>query len=396
MRLEEAAPRREGLLAAHRRARRSPTPTSGAEPGAEPRPLRFLGEEAGEHRVELRSCVALVVRLEDPRLGLDDLPERPERDALAVGQAAAVAPRDDVRPLVERGAELGHEPALADPGLADDRDELHGRLALGAEERLEQERALVLAADEWAVRGGFRLADAAPCADNAPHRDRLGLPLCLHRVECLEGDRRFGRAHGRLVDEHRTDGSCRLQTRGGVHDVPGHDALASFRASAESDDRLARRHGRANRELEPLVAQLLDRLQDPEPGAHGPLGVVLVRDRRAEDRHHRVADELLDRSAEALDVGLDALVVGTERRSDVLGIGAVGTIREADEVDEEDRYDLPLLADGGGFRQTRAARETEARSLRVLLAARRADDHGRIFAAAESGVYAAVGRSGGS
>ena len=51
-----------------------------------------------------------------------------------------------------------------------------------------------------------------------------------------------------------------------------------------------------------LVALLAAPIADRERGADGPLGIVLVRDRRAEDRHHRVADELLDRAAAALDL----------------------------------------------------------------------------------------------
>ena len=41
---------------------------------------------------------------------------------------------------------------------------------------------------------------------------------------------------------------------------------------------------------------------DRERRADGALGIVLVRDRRAEERHHRVADELLDRAAVALEL----------------------------------------------------------------------------------------------
>ena len=51
---------------------------------------------------------------------------------------------------------------------------------------------------------------------------------------------------------------------------------------------------------------------DRERRPHRPLGVVLVRDRRAEERHHRVADELLDRSAETLELGAQMRVVRRE------------------------------------------------------------------------------------
>ena len=62
----------------------------------------------------------------------------------------------------------------------------------------------------------------------------------------------------------------------------------------------------------------------------------------AEERHHRVADELLDRAAVALELGAHALVVGAEYRLDVLGIERLGLRREPDEVAEDDRDDLPL------------------------------------------------------
>jgi hypothetical protein len=100
-----------------------------------------------------------------------------------------------------------------------------------------------------------------------------------------------------------------------------------------------------------------------------------VRDGRAEDGHHRVADELLDRPAETLDVCLDPFVVGPERRADVLRVRPIGPVRETDKVDEEDGDDLALLAEGRSVLEGNAARETEAGMFRVLLPAREADLH---------------------
>ena len=83
----------------------------------------------------------------------------------------------------------------------------------------------------------------------------------------------------------------------------------------ERDERLARR------DPDPQLELFLEReLANRERCADGPLGVVLVRDRRAEQRHHGVADELLDRAAVALELRADALVVRAEHRLDVLGV----------------------------------------------------------------------------
>ena len=63
------------------------------------------------------------------------------------------------------------------------------------------------------------------------------------------------------------------------------------------------------------------------PDANRALGIVLVCDRGAEDGHDRVTDEFLDRSAEVLDVGSKALVVGPDASPHVLGVRAPRTPR---------------------------------------------------------------------
>ncbi len=188
-------------------------------------------------------------------------------------------------------------------------------------------------------------------------------------------DRALRGAHGHLVDEHRPNGCGRLQPRSGVDDVAGDDSLSALGACTECDDGLARGDGGAHGDLEPVGAELLDRVQNSEPGAHCTFGVVLVRHGSAEDRHHSVSDELLHGSAEPLDVGLHALVVRAQRRADVLRIGAVGAAREADEIDEEHRNDLPLLPCGSRVDERLCARKAEPRTLRVLLTARGANPH---------------------
>ena len=90
---------------------------------------------------------------------------------------------------------------------------------------------------------------------------------------------------------------------------------------------------------------LLEReIADRERSANCALRVVLVRCRRTEERHYRIADELLDRAAVTLELRADALVVRAEQRLHVLGIHRLGARREADEVAEDDRDDLALAA----------------------------------------------------
>ena len=74
---------------------------------------------------------------------LQHLDDRPVRDPLAVGEAAAA---DDRR--LDRRQGLGDEPRLADAGLADDRHELAALLGLHALPGLAEERELALASDE--------------------------------------------------------------------------------------------------------------------------------------------------------------------------------------------------------------------------------------------------------
>ena len=89
------------------------------------------------------------VRLEDSGVSLRHLGERPVRHPLAVRQRAALPPVvDDLRVGVHDARELVHEPALADPRDAHERDELRRALLSRALESIRQEVELALAADE--------------------------------------------------------------------------------------------------------------------------------------------------------------------------------------------------------------------------------------------------------
>ena len=92
-------------------------------------------------------------------------------------------------------------------------------------------------------------------------------------------------------------------------------------------------------------------------GAHRANRVVAVRDRRAEHRHHRIADVLVDAAAKALDDLVGGCVEPLEQRMHVLRIERPRHPRVIDEVREDDGDRSPLaiamLARSPGSRRTR-------------------------------------------
>ena len=99
---------------------------------------------------------------------------------------------------------------------------------------------------------------------------------------------------------------------------PGDHPLA---ARTDGHRGLAGQHAGAGLEAR---AERLDRVDDLEGRADAALGVVLVGDRGAPDRHHRVADELLDRAAVALDLLPGGVEVPAQQLADLLGVPALG------------------------------------------------------------------------
>ncbi len=318
-----------------------------ADERADPREQPVAVVDLGRHGpVELGGSLRGAVRLEDAGVGLDDLAEGPERDAVSVRQTAPLAPAHQARALLDVGEQLAAEAALADAGLADDRDQLTRALAGSALEAGDQRRLVGVPADQ---RGGERAGDVGseprPRLKRLPEEQRLRLALDRNPLERREIEHAVGRSKGRLRDRHGVDRRGGLHAGRGIHDVAGDERLAELGPRLQRDHRFPGVHAdpHLQRRLRVLLVQLRDLFEDPEPGAHGPLGVVLVRDRRTEHRHHRVADELLDRAAMAFEHGAHAVVIRTKPRPHVLRVGLLGRRGEADQVAEEHGHDLPLL-----------------------------------------------------
>ena len=113
--LEEAAPGGERLVPAiAAELRFAGEAEEREEVRLDPRLVARAGERVLDGLVDLGRDLVRRVLLEDAGLRLDDLAERPERDPVAVGEAAALAPGDELGVGVDDPVELVDEPALPD------------------------------------------------------------------------------------------------------------------------------------------------------------------------------------------------------------------------------------------------------------------------------------------
>ena len=77
----------------------------------------------------------------------------------------------------------------------------------------------------------------------------------------------------------------------------------------------------------------------------GAIGVVLVRDRRAEDGEDAVAEDLVDTPTELVDVALQPLEGTVDEALDAFGVEVLAEGGVADDVGEEDRDHPTLLGE---------------------------------------------------
>ena len=315
--------------------------------------------EQVRHRVARARLPELLDRLlrrvvvGDPRRRLHHLRERPVRDALPERRAPS---REDARALEPR-EELLREPALADPGVAEDRHELRTPVANDTGEDVAEHVELLLAADVRR-RDADRSPRRAVGADDAPHLDRAVQPLQRAVAERLDGH-----APGRETVRRRAD-----------QDLAGLRALLEACGDVE---RLTGGEGRVTRlrddlaglDPDPHGQVSLARLEDGDGCAHGALGVVLVRDRHAEHGHDRVSGELLDRPAVRRDVRRGTVEERGHAAPDDLRVASGDECGGIDEIDEQRRRELALHgrslgsreeAPRGGFPHLAARRRTSS------------------------------------
>ena len=319
--LEQGAPGGEQLLAAV--ARQLGQAQQAGQPRLDEAALLGVVQELLQHGGQLRPGGGSILSLGDLRPQPHHLGQRPVADPLPVGRRAALVPVRRLDHAVQVLLELPGEPGLADAGLPDDRHQPRLALSAGGVEQVLQLLQLVLAAHERRLQraGPAAAAAARDHGDRSPGRDRRGLALEHPLPRRLVADGIAGGPIGGLAHQHGARLRHRLQSAGGVDHVAGDHALA---LGADGHGRLTGEHRRAGVERLVAVRDGADARHERQGGADRALGVVLVGSGRSPDRHHRVADELLDRPAVPLHDPPRHLEVAGQQLARLLRVAILG------------------------------------------------------------------------
>src|SRR3989441_4705228 len=227
-----------------------------------------------------------------------------------------------------------------------------------------------------------------------PDRDARALEVLLPAVEEVEETRREPCG---LLGHADTARPRQLLHAGGEPDDVTLRGVVHAQIVADSpDDDLARVEAHPHREIEPALAPHVfgerpEVARQLERGRAGALGVVLVGDRGAEERHDAVAGVLVDRPLVVVDAVREDPEEAIEEAMPLLGIDTLSELHRARDVGEEDGDGLALALEralggenlldevarrvgarlGGGrrHRQMRAAVVAEPRPGGVLVSA---------------------------
>ena len=186
----------------------------------------------------------------------------------------------------------------------------------------------------------------APRTQREPCRDRLALALRDDRLELSIFDRVTGRLPRAITDEDLARRCRRFETRGRVRHISHHRVLPVFGGTDDAGHHLTCADPDMQRTNDAGIGRRRDRRDHLERTPHGALGVVLVRDRCAEDSHDAVPQHVHDRAAEPddviahlpRDVGSDPL--------DLFRIQTFGQAREPREISEYHGGDPAFLTKG--------------------------------------------------
>jgi hypothetical protein len=301
--------------------------------------------------LELRHRDIVGIALVDADPPLEKINERVKGRGAAKGEAMPLAPVGVAR----AAAELVEQARLTDPGFADDEHDLAVPGARPGERGLER-LELVPAPDEGrepALGPGVEARSAFARRLDGPRAD--GLRFAAHRQlteragvkvvgdETVRGLADYDRSRLRGLLQARGDVG-RVADRRIVHPEVAPDAADHDEPAIET---LAHPEGEGAVLLQ-LALIVCEGALDAERGAHGPLCMVLVSDRSAEECHDAVTEELVHRAFVAVHLGQHDLERVRHQRVDNLGVEPGRECGEAGDVNEQDR-DLFALALQGGL-----------------------------------------------
>jgi hypothetical protein len=328
----------------------------------QPLPLRVIGGEVAEREDGRHRPVQARVELEQPGgdLGADlravvaglhlEVAAQHRRDRrvgrrLGVGHRGRLQQQEGLR--AARAGELPDQTRLAHAGLAGHADGAAraGRRLL---EQAVQAAQLLLATEEAGERAAAGLhARGGGGARELEDLDRLLHALDRHRPVPLDLDIAVGQPAGGVGDQNGARPRELLHPGGQVGRLADGAVVHVEVAADRADDDVARVEPHADLHVHALAAaQLLGVAADRAAHAQRRVArahrVVLVGDRRAEQRHDAVAHHLVDGALVAVDRLHHALEHAVEQHAGVLGIAVGEELERALEVGEEDGHLLAL------------------------------------------------------
>ena len=285
-----------------------------------------LGDDRGIRASDRRFDPGAHVLLPE-RLG-DDLRDRTEGDSLAVRQAAA---GEDARALADLGRSLREQARLADTGGAEDGEEVAGAALHRACERVLEESPLAAPPDHRraetrrvrpsrverqqpvapAPAWPFPSAPAARAARREPRRGRAG---------------RSSRRRGSRPARRRAWSRCATTTESPVTNVSPRVGSPATTSPVQTPIRISSRSPNDSSSSSFRTAR---RSRISSAARERPQRIVLVQDGSAEDGHHGVADELLDRAAVTLERGSHLVEVARHHAPHQLGVAHLAEARSS-------------------------------------------------------------------
>ena len=293
-----------------------------------------------------------VVELDRTRLAYR-FGDRPPGVGLAVGDAAAVEHRGGGVDAEHQRGDLVGEPCLAHSGLTQQQDHLAAVVRDRELDEIAQHRELGVAPDQRGdptrpvARRNERLG-------RRPHVDGRLSTANDQRAPRLVTDDLAGGLVGRCADEHLAGVGGRLEAGCRVHHIAHRGVVAS--GAERPDEHFAGVHADPHADADGRFGRVLGEcLLHTERGANRPLGIVLVSDRGAEQRHDGVADDLVHATAEVVHIVDEAFERDVDQPLHPLGIEVLRESGEADDVGEDHGDHTSLVGVGAGGVATRRA-----------------------------------------